>query len=868
MVAIGIVIAVHNAAPYLPRLLKSLQAQTFADFVAVFVDDASTDASVEILEGWGDARFRVIRLAEQKGNGPARNLGLDTVIGELHAETVCIADADDVLPPHSLAVRYAAYRRTGAAVRACHVEMSADGRILSRTPVPPGIPPVCVPHEQAYTCSPAHFLFFHWAWLVPAIIIRREGVRYPEGFCVNEDVAFFARLFFHLHRVAFIPDVVYHWVRHSGSVSTTPYSTTHFFHTIDALAVFCAEAHKHNHAGLACLQCDNVLGTHLPNLAARLAEGGLTEEEGQAVLDYFQALCKQYAIFTQTLQKGLFFAKPQWGIAALWHALEGQGSVRQRLANAFAWVEQAKRDHVLETTRQQGWLRDITFDKFDATKRLLRGRYLFCNTPPQEQWLYGEVALKSAYAKNRAMHRGEDHTIFQRILWLPVPQANEKTGERLVLRLGEHDIGLSITVPELEQGFAPVPLAEKVFSPDIARFRALALSSPVQQKYRGAWLCMDHPAEAGGNAEALYHWLTQGNATNTPPKEKVFFVLHTASPDWGRLARAGAQLVAFGSEDHALLHLLAGHVVSSQPEALRWFALPPSFFDDMRHCCFVCLPAFLPQFHTAFKQNNFDADCVATGTEAERAILVADNEPYSLTGNEVVHTGQPRHDFLRRVALRAEAGAGQAEKNILFLPEFQYPKMLEREYAFTAGSAELFAEPIAGGYVSDEDAEWWQTLLGMNTLCDLCLAHGYKVIFRPPATSQRAMPTRRHDAVTVSHAPYLDLLARASLLVTGSASHVFDMASLQRPSLYMPPRKHVRAEVGPFSHMQGGAALYPEFYCPVVTGYEDLLLRLKTLVETNCRMDEEHCRRAREAFARNDGKSCQRIMQAIQGRHD
>jgi hypothetical protein len=69
----------------------------------VVVDDASTDASWEVVEETvaGDPRFHAIRLDSNAGSGAARNRGLEVATGDY----VAFLDADDLLLRESLADR-------------------------------------------------------------------------------------------------------------------------------------------------------------------------------------------------------------------------------------------------------------------------------------------------------------------------------------------------------------------------------------------------------------------------------------------------------------------------------------------------------------------------------------------------------------------------------------------------------------------------------------------------------------------------------------------------------------------------------------------------------------------------------------------
>lgn len=104
---VSIVVPNFNKAPFLGAAIDSvlLQGQCVE---AIFVDDASTDESAEILARAtaADSRIRLLRVARNVGGSACRNLGLDAVRGEF----VIFMDSDDLLAPTCCLKRVAAAR--------------------------------------------------------------------------------------------------------------------------------------------------------------------------------------------------------------------------------------------------------------------------------------------------------------------------------------------------------------------------------------------------------------------------------------------------------------------------------------------------------------------------------------------------------------------------------------------------------------------------------------------------------------------------------------------------------------------------------------------------------------------------------------
>ena len=90
--AISVVVPVYNAEKYLKECVDSLLSQTFRDVEFIFVDDGSTDRSVEILEEYQkkDGRIQILRQQNQYA-GVARNNGMKAATGKY----IIFLDADD-----------------------------------------------------------------------------------------------------------------------------------------------------------------------------------------------------------------------------------------------------------------------------------------------------------------------------------------------------------------------------------------------------------------------------------------------------------------------------------------------------------------------------------------------------------------------------------------------------------------------------------------------------------------------------------------------------------------------------------------------------------------------------------------------------
>lgn len=100
----SVIMACHNAAPYVRQAISSVVGQTFSSWELIIVDDASQDDSLSYIKiaSQADSRVRYISSEINMGAAAARNAAIEVAKGEWLA----ILDADDVYLPHKLEKQY------------------------------------------------------------------------------------------------------------------------------------------------------------------------------------------------------------------------------------------------------------------------------------------------------------------------------------------------------------------------------------------------------------------------------------------------------------------------------------------------------------------------------------------------------------------------------------------------------------------------------------------------------------------------------------------------------------------------------------------------------------------------------------------
>lgn len=98
---VSIIIPSFNRESLIKETLDSLISQTYPNWEALVVDDGSTDATCDVVQGYSgkDKRINLIRRKrEPKGASVCRNIGIENAIGEY----IIFLDSDDILTPNCL----------------------------------------------------------------------------------------------------------------------------------------------------------------------------------------------------------------------------------------------------------------------------------------------------------------------------------------------------------------------------------------------------------------------------------------------------------------------------------------------------------------------------------------------------------------------------------------------------------------------------------------------------------------------------------------------------------------------------------------------------------------------------------------------
>lgn len=213
---VSVILTIYNREKYIEKCVRSLLEQTLDNLELVVIDDASTDASLSILnsvlEDYPNRKPQVhlICLEKNAGRAVARQTGIDHVKGEY----VIHVDSDDWVDLDMLELLYLKAKETNADIVGCNVthEYGTRQSIFKQSysgDVEEDIRRLLNGKLFPSLCTS----------LTRTSIIRENDITFPQGLDTGEDLLFNLHLYLHAHKIVGIENASYHY-RHTEDSSS------------------------------------------------------------------------------------------------------------------------------------------------------------------------------------------------------------------------------------------------------------------------------------------------------------------------------------------------------------------------------------------------------------------------------------------------------------------------------------------------------------------------------------------------------------------------------------------------------------------------------------------------------------------------
>lgn len=219
MPSVSVIIPVYKVEKFIVRCVRSLMEQTLQDVEFIFVDDASPDGSIALLEDtlaeYPERASQTMILTHEanKGLPAARNTGLAKASGEY----IYHCDSDDWVECDMLEKMYNAAKKNDADIVYCdfYISFEKNERYMSN----PDYKTADELLKRGFLGGMAKYNV--WNKLVRRSIYADNGITFPGGHNMGEDMTTIM-LAACSERLKYIPEAYYHYVKlNAGAYSNT-----------------------------------------------------------------------------------------------------------------------------------------------------------------------------------------------------------------------------------------------------------------------------------------------------------------------------------------------------------------------------------------------------------------------------------------------------------------------------------------------------------------------------------------------------------------------------------------------------------------------------------------------------------------------
>lgn len=209
---VSIIIPAYNAERYIERCLRSVEAQTCANYECICVDDGSVDRSGKIFKEFAARDQRFVYICQQNaGPSAARNRGLEEAKGEY----ILFVDIDDTIEPDYLEKLVGGIERSGADICCCGYRYKGKENYSFND---------FFPISKMTKNEFLKRLFMHtggcvWSGIYKRPIINQNGIRFNVHYRMSEDQLFKLQYFLKCSRFSSIDYNGYNYWENADSLS-------------------------------------------------------------------------------------------------------------------------------------------------------------------------------------------------------------------------------------------------------------------------------------------------------------------------------------------------------------------------------------------------------------------------------------------------------------------------------------------------------------------------------------------------------------------------------------------------------------------------------------------------------------------------
>ena len=223
MIKVSVIIPIYNVSRFIERCAESLMQQTLNEVEFIFVNDATPDDSIAILEKViavhpeRNGAVRIVHHDSNKGLPAARNTGMAHAQGKY----IFHCDSDDFMETDMLEQLYNKAEESDADIVWCDwfLSFEKNERYMRQ-------PAYDTPIKALKAILSGTMKYNVWNKLVKRSLFTDNCIEFPAGHGMGEDMTII-RLFAYAKKVVYLPKAFYHYVKLNTNAYTNTYSEQH-----------------------------------------------------------------------------------------------------------------------------------------------------------------------------------------------------------------------------------------------------------------------------------------------------------------------------------------------------------------------------------------------------------------------------------------------------------------------------------------------------------------------------------------------------------------------------------------------------------------------------------------------------------------
>lgn len=225
---VSVIVPFYNVSQTIENCLSSLLKSNYKEIQLIFVNDFSTDNSIEIINEFikkhEDLFFQIIIVShtENMGVAAARNSGLN----EAHGEYVYFIDADDWIEHNAISVLVKNAIEKQSDLVGCNwfLSFNKNERIMNQKPF-------SNPKEAIMMILKGEVRWNLWLFLVKRSLYEENNIRFIQNMNMGEDLYVTLRLLVYAKSVSYIDTPLYHY-NQNNPLSMTKHFNNHTLNQI------------------------------------------------------------------------------------------------------------------------------------------------------------------------------------------------------------------------------------------------------------------------------------------------------------------------------------------------------------------------------------------------------------------------------------------------------------------------------------------------------------------------------------------------------------------------------------------------------------------------------------------------------------